>query len=466
MAGLATMRLMFQTFLRTAAPAALLAAFPSPVHAKPPRLQDAIGNPSDIKVSGSIRLRYESLTGQPRINLPPQDEQIAMRSTLLVEFAPSPGLRIGAEVFDSRAWLGRPGSSVSANDVNTLEPVQAYVALDLEPGKGNKLTLEAGRFILNLGSRRLLAADDYRNTTNGYTGLRADLKIRSGPQATFIYTLPQIRLPDDQPSVLDNRGALDKESFDLRLWGGLVWHPDVIAGIMAEASYIRLQERDSLRRATRDRNLHTFAARLIREPAAGKPDFEVEAAYQFGEASETTRTTAPLLDVSSWFAHADAGYTFPGPARLRISVEYDHASGDAPGGKYGRFDTLFGMRRADFSPAGVLAAIGRSNIDSPGVRIEAAPGKRHDGFVSYRPMWLAERADSFASTGVRDVRGRSGSFAGHQLEGRVRYWLVPGSLRSELNAFLLAKGQFLRAAPNAPATGDTRYISLALIATF
>ena len=29
-----------------------------------------------------------------------------------------------------------------------------------------------------------------------------------------------------------------------------------------------------------------------------------------------------------------------------------------------------------------------------------------------------------------------------------------------------ALGQFLRAAPNAPATGDTRYISLALIATF
>ena len=31
---------------------------------------------------------------------------------------------------------------------------------------------QAGRFTLNLGSRRLVAADDYRNATNGYTGLK------------------------------------------------------------------------------------------------------------------------------------------------------------------------------------------------------------------------------------------------------------------------------------------------------
>jgi hypothetical protein len=44
-------------------------------------------------------------------------------------------------------------------------------------GTGTKLGLQAGRFTLNLGSRRLVAADDYRNTTNGYTGIRADLGL-------------------------------------------------------------------------------------------------------------------------------------------------------------------------------------------------------------------------------------------------------------------------------------------------
>lgn len=434
--------------------------------AETPRLQSLVGSPSSVTIGGSVRLRYETLTGQPRVNLPPTDEQIALRTTLAIEYKAAPNVRIGAEMFDSRAWLGKPGSSVSANDVNTLEVVQGYVAVDLAPSKGSKLTLEAGRFVLNLGSRRLIAADDYRNTTNGYTGLRADLKTRDGTAATLIYTLPQMRKPDDQASVLANRYGLDKESFDLRLWGGLAWRPKTVLGATAEASYFRLQERDSRTRATRDRNFHTVAARLIREPKAGKPDFEIEGAWQFGDVSETSRPGARRLDVDAWFIHADAGYMFPGPARLRLSVEYDYASGDGPGGSYGRFDTLFGMRRADFSPAGVLAAIGRSNINSPGVRAEVAPGKRLDAFVTYHPLWLAEKTDSFATTGVRDASGKAGSFAGHQVEGRMRYWIVPGLLRGEINAFWLAKGRFLRTAPNAPATGNTTYVSSALLASF
>lgn len=444
----------------------LLLAVPGPVRAEAPRLQSLIGNPGDVTINGSVRLRYETLDGQSRAGLPPTDEQLALRTTLAVEYKAAPNVRIGAEMFDSRAWLGKPGSSISANDVNTLALVQGYVAVDLAPTGGTKVTLEAGRFILNLGSRRLVAADDYRNTTNGYTGLRADVKTKDGTSASLIYTLPQVRRPDDQASVLANRYALDKESFDLRLWGGLIWRPKTLFGATAEASFFRVQERDSPARATRDRDLHTIAARLIREPKAGKADFEIEGAWQFGSVSETARAGARTLDVDAWFIHADAGYLFPGPARLRLSVEYDRASGDGPGRTYGRFDTLFGMRRADFSPSGVLAAIGRSNISSPGVRAEAAPGKRLDASASYRPMWLAERTDSFATTGVRDASGKAGTFAGHQLEGRLRYWVVPGFLRGEVNAVWLAKGRFLRSAPNAPRTGDTSYLSTAVIATF
>jgi hypothetical protein len=65
-----------------------------------------------------------------------------------------------------------------------------------------------------------------------------------------------------------------------------------------------------------------------------------------------------------------------------------------------------------------------------------------------------------------DVTGASGSFAGHQLEARFRYWLVPSFLRAEVNALWLAKGRFLETAPNAPTTGDTQYLATALTATF
>lgn len=448
--------------------AALFAAgLPCAALADAPTLQDAIGAPTDLKVSGSVRLRYEILDGQPRAGLRAEDEQLALRSTLFAEYDPGV-VRVGTELYDSRAWLDRPGSAIGPNEVNTLELVQAYVAADIDDafGEGSRLGLQVGRFTLNLGSRRLVAADDYRNTTNGYTGLRADLKTGGGVTATAIYVLPQIRLPDDLPSVLDQDTEWDRESFDLQLWGGYLARPDTLAGAMVEVGYFGLHERDWPGHPTRNRDLDTFSARIIRDPKAGRPDFEVEAIWQTGNIRTGTAPAAPRQDVSAWFVHVDAGYLFPGPAKLRLSLEYDRASGDAPGGKYRRFDTLFGMRRADLAPAGIYNAIGRANIETIGLRAEIAPDPRWDAFAAYRPMWLAERTDAFSTTGVRDATGASGRFAGHQLEARLRYWLVPSFLRAEVNALWLAKGRFLETAPNAPATGETHYLATGVTATF
>lgn len=448
-------------------PAALVANGPAVAAADRPTLQQAIGADSPLRVSGSLRLRYETLDGQARAGLPPTDEQLALRTALAVEYRAS-HWRIGAELNDSRAWLGVPGSSISANDVDTLEPVQAYVGLDLPGalGKGTVASLLAGRFTWNLGSRRLIASDDYRNATSSYTGVRAELKGRGGGVATLFYVLPVNRYPADQASVLANKVKLNTESFDLRLFGVMLARPAKAGRLGAELGWYRLAERDGPGRATRDRRLHTFSARLWREPAAGRPDFEIEGAWQIGSISTATATGAPMQRVSAGMLHASAGYLFAGPARLRLGLAYDWVSGDRPGGAYNRFDTLFGGRRFEFPPSGVLAAIGRANISSPGVRVEAAPGKRLDAMVFYRAMWLASRSDAFSTTGVVDRSGGSGSFAGHLVDMRLRYWLVPGLLRGEVDYDFIAKGRFLNAAPNAPRTGNTHYLSVGATATF
>jgi hypothetical protein len=445
---------------------AIALAAPSVAQAEAPTLQALIGDPDDFKLSGSVRVRYETIDGQVRPGFRRDDEQLAVRSTLLAQYRHA-GLRIGAELFDSRAYLDKRDSAITANEVNALELVQAYVGADLDDalGAGSTSQVQAGRMTLNLGSRRLVAADDYRNTTSGYTGLRADLKTRGGTTATLIYTLPQVRLPDDLAAVRKAKVKWDRESFDLRLWGGIVARPRTLGGATAEIGYFRLQEYDSPGRPTRNRDLHTISARLIRDPRPGSWDFESEGIYQLGQVRGSLATSAPLLDVDAWFVHADGGYSFTGPARLRVSAEFDYASGDGPGRHYNRFDTLFGMRRADLAPSGIYNAIGRANIMTPGLRIEAAPGKRVDAFAVYRAMWLADRTDAFSTTNVRDSSGRSGRFAGHQLEARVRYWLVPGFLRAEVNALWLARGRFLRDAPNAPRE-DARYLATGVMATF
>lgn len=413
-----------------------------------------------LTLSANTRLRYETIEGQPRAGFNESDDLFNIRTIVTGEYR-SGQLKIGAELYDSRVYGGDAGTPITTGEVNTLELVQAYVGYDIPDafGPGTKLGLQAGRFTLNLGSRRLVAADDYRNTTNGYTGVRADLGLPHDLSATLIYTLPQVRLPDNRPDIVDNRVKFDRESFDLVLWGGLVTKKLAGKRGAVELSYFHLGERDTPKLATRDRSLDTVGLRVYRDPAAGRADFESETIYQTGSVRASLAPTAARLDVSAWFAHLEAGYTFKHPWSPRIAFELDYASGDGRGAKFTRFDTLFGMRRADLAPAGLYNAVGRANIVATGLRLEAAPSRRLDAFAAYRPLWLASRYDSFSTTGVRDVSGNSGRFAGHQIEARLRYWLIPKRLRLEWDGLLLAKGRFLKDAPNAPQGGTTIYNS-------
>ena len=427
--------------------------------AEDPQPQPPKENPLELR--GAFRVRYEAIDDQARPGFNRSDELINLRTILTADWHPDPQVHLVAELWDSRVYGGDRGTPVSISEVNTLEPTQVYVAVALPGalGKGTKLDLQAGRFMLNIGSRRLVAADDYRNTTNGYTGLRADIAAPDGWKATLVYTLPHQRLPNDLDGLLDNRVQLDREGFDFVLWGGLVSRARTIAGAMAEVGYFHLGESDRPGVATRDRSLNAFSARIIRDPKPATWDFEVEGILERGTVSTSLAANAPAQEVAAWFVHADLGYTFPGAWKPRLAIEYDHASGDKAGGQFGRFDTLLGMRRADLAPSGLYNTVARTNVISPGVRLEAVPSAKSELMMTYRPLWLASRVDAFSTSGVRDPTGRSGSFAGHQIDARLRYRITE-SIRLEADVALLAKGRFLREAPNAPPGDFTRYISL------
>lgn len=283
--------------------AACLAFLPSPILAQAAKngpLHKAVDAPKRLQLSGSVRLRYEALTGQFRPGFRRGEDLVNLRSTLFAEYRIG-DVRTGGELWDSRVYDVDRGSIASLSEVNAVEPAQAYLAWEDRDvfGRGDAVTVQVGRFILNLGSRRLVAADDYRNTTNGYTGVRADWRGRDGMVATAIYTQPQVRLPDGQAGVLANRVELDRESDALVLWGAIVNKPHVLGEVAGEVTYLRLRERDERGRATRDRDLQTVAARIIREPKAGRVDVEVEGIYQFGGVSGSVASTAPTLDVST-----------------------------------------------------------------------------------------------------------------------------------------------------------------------
>lgn len=447
------------TFVLSVAIAAMTTAVPA--MARPGPLAEALDAPDDLSISATVRARAEGIDGQFRPSPASADAMISLRTTLAIEYDAGP-VRFGGELWDARAYGEGPNSSITTSDVNTLELVQAYAKVELgdwrKGAKGGHGMLTLGRQTMDVGSRRLVARNRFRQTTNGFTGANLEWTTHSGARLQAFWMMPQIRRPDDAQGLQDNRVKFDLETTRVQFFGAHATLPHVLGGTL-ESYGFRLAERDGDNRLTRNRRLWTVGARAFAKPAAGKWDHDIEGAWQFGTARRTTGAADVAdLDVSAWFLHAEAGYTLKGRWKPRVAALFDAASGDGgKAGHYGRFDTLFGARRFDFGPTALYGALQRTNIISPGLRVEAAPDKRTDVMVSYRAMWLENPRDSFATTGVRDAKGISGRFAGHQAEMRARRWLVPDLLQAETGVAVLFKQGLLRDAPNAPATGNSVY---------
>ncbi len=432
---------------------------PSAAAAEVNPLLAAVGAPSGLVLRGSLRARVESIGGQFRPSAPDSDSLLSTRLILFGEYDLGP-IRFGGELRDARGYGQKHASTAGVGEVNALEPLQAYARLDLDgaAGEGSTGGLTAGRFTMEVGSGRLVGRPDFSNSVNSYTGARLDLKSAAKDQLTAFWTKPSLRAPADAAGIRDNKVEWDGIQHNIAFFGAS-GVKSVGAGVSLEGFGYRLAERDRADQPTRDRRLTTLGARLLRPAADGRIDFDLEGARQSGSIRlSTAPTDLRAVTVRAHLIHAEVGRKFATAWSPRLSLHLDRATGDdSDPDRYGRFDALYGSTRSDFGPTGLYGALTRSNLDSVGLRVEAAPSKRLDGFVMTRALWLEDRTDSFAKTGVRDKAARSGRYAGTQLEGRVRYWLVPKRLRIETGAAFLAKGRFLETAPNAPATGDTAY---------
>ncbi len=404
-------------------------------------------------VHGSIRVRGEALDGQPRVDTASNDHAVFLRVRLAASYASGP-FAIGGEVIDSRAYFEPRGSTVSSSEVNALEPVQAW--LQIAPTENAKLRL--GRFTMNLGSGRLVVDENFRNTTNGFSGAKFDWGNKAGDALTAFWTMPQQRLPDDDAGIRSDRLVRDRERTALQFYGAIGTKAGVLGGDL-EGYAFRLQERDARGFLTRNRRLWTVGGRLATSAAPRRADYELEAAWQSGTARATSLAT-DVTDrrVSAVFVHGGLGYGLPGAWKPRLRVAADYASGTSGGNRIGRFDTLYGARSFEFAPSGLYGEVARANLISVETRLELVPTSRTDVYVAVRPLWLTDATDSFGQTGVRDVTGASGRQVGTQFEARARWWAIPERIRMAAGGVYFAKGRFLRDAPNAPATGDTRYV--------
>lgn len=438
--------------------------------AEPWRLDSAIDSPGLFSLSGTYRLRYETLNHPYRAGATGSDEILVGQLLLNARFTLQK-FYADIELEDARQALADSGTALGTDSVNTLEPLQALVGMRFDDvfSQGDRLDVSAGRMTINLGSRRLVARNNFRNTINAYSGVQAVWKRADGFETRAFYVEPVQRKPTDLAALLDNDSELDSASSDVSLWGLFGASPALFGSAKGEAYFFGLHTRDHPGFPVADRDIYTPGFRLYKTPAAQSWDFETEAVYQFGTSRLTTAATDTRdLQHRAEFFHGEIGYTLSGKAAPRLELSYDYASGDRnpTDNENNRFDTLYGARRFDFGPTGIYGPFARSNINSPGVRFEAKPLQKLSSMVGYRAVWLASARDQLTTARLQDPTGNSGDFVGYQLEAQLQYTVLPGNLMLELGGAYLAHGEFLKEAPNAPNEGDTTYIYAQALATF
>ncbi len=421
-------------------------------------MHEAIGSPDNLHLSGSIRARIEAIDSQFRPDAANSDQLLSLRTTLFAEYHADP-IRIGAEFHDARGYLQERNSSADTGVVNALEFSQYYIGLDLGAalGKRSETSLILGRQTMMLGSGRLVSRQGFRNSMNSYTGLRLERRAPGGRRLVAFWTMPNVRLPADAESILDNAVQWDRETSDLQLFGVFNAQP-VGQTLLLEAYVYGLAERDAPGFATRNRHLVTPGVRFTHTPQKGGIDLEIEAMAQFGSArASMSATDTADRDVRAYGVHGQVGYRWDGGWKPRLAGFFDYFTGDRGTGALNRFDFLYGGRRFEFGPTALFGPVSRSNLFSPGVRVEAHPSERLSLMGNFRLLRLDSATDSFGLTGVRDPSGRSGRNAGQQFEAQVRYQLIPDIAVLDVGYARLFKGHFLRNAPNAPPSGDTSY---------
>ncbi len=445
-------------------------------------LHDTLKLPNWLTAGLEQRTRYESLSdtfkaSQAGTTAGGGDQQITLQTDLWLQ-AKLGKFRFAVEFMDARALGSDVNTSRAINSNNTANPpnntmvdtadfTQGYISWADQNAffSGRGLEVKVGRQTMDYGSRRLISRPVFRNTVNSFTGVRIRVLDYEHWQFNTFATMPVNRYPNynsvtkDSNLLVKGNQQWDEEDTQTWLSGGILEGYNLIKNINAELYLYNLDEGDSKLNPTRNRHYFTPGIRFYLKPAKGNFDFVAEGMGQFGTVQYNTSVENRQQNHQAWSEHIEAGYSFDMPMSPRFLIEYDWASGSksstyTAGSTDGRFDSLYAATDIDFGSSGIYSAFQRSNINSPGYRLNFAPRSDLTVSIQQRLIWLASAGDcwggascsSGTAPGLKgNTTGTSGSYVGNQLGVSSRY-NYNSSLNFDVGWFHLFKGQFAKSA--------------------
>jgi hypothetical protein len=398
-------------------------------------LHDALRLPSWLDLAIEQRTRFELLEDPFRPGEPDTQTQFPLRTRLRVGVDGPGPLRFLVEIQDSRTYSDGP-LDYTDTEIDKIDVLQLFVSATARDllGSGLRADLHVGRMTLDVASRRLVARNRFRNTTNSFDGIHLQLGDGEAWRVRAFFTWPVVR----EENYMD-----DNVSWKKKFWG-VAYEDKRIAWLNLDAYYLGLRDKQS------DLEHHTFGLRGVRPQQAKQVDYELELMGQFGDTNG--------LDFSAVGAHAEVGYTLDLPWSPRLAGVFDYASGTSnpDGNESHTFDYLFGARRWDLDVTGIFGPFRRSNILSPGATLIVSPIPKVKLTTRFRYWELAKARDKFVGTGLQDPTGAAGRHLGEDVEMYVK-WLPTPWLELQTGWDHWFKGSYLHRVPNVPSTKDADF---------
>ncbi len=331
--------------------------------------------------------------------------------------------RFAVEFQDSRVYNNRFVST--DQERNEFDLINAYGELYFKSalgaddrGNNRPIRFRVGRFAYEATDRRFIARNEWRNTTNSFEGFRLNLGREANDWELDLFGMQPVRRLqtrfDEANDHLWTFGAIAT----WRRWSDIITIQPYYLGQKQTADPNGFTATNKL-----DREIHMPGFRAYGNVGSWF-DYDVSYNHQLGF-SGPRRQDAQGYTV-------EVGKTFNHSWKPRLGLFYGYASGDKdPNDNVdNRFDRFFGFARPWSADHYVIY----ENLKAPKIRFEFSPTQKLGFELGYGGYWLASSTDRMFDTldgnisntikdpGFnRDRTGKSGDFAGHSFEGRIRY---------------------------------------------
>lgn len=276
-------------------------------------------------------------------------------------------------------------------DEDRLDLLNAFVDVN---GRldGTTLTLRAGRQELSFGKQRVVSPLDWVNTRRTFDGARVIAERGPWRVDAFAARLVAVEKHD-----------FNNEDSGADFYGWYATRPLADRKAVLDLYWL-VADNDTavFNGVSGDELRYTAGARLGGLCGESGFDYDVEAAYQYGDVGRA--------DVTAWSVASQIGWSPADcPAKSRVYVGYDYATGDddPTDDEVGTYNQLYPLGHAYL---GYIDLIGRQNIQDLSVGVSAEPCRYAKVRIDGHWFERAETSDAVYGTSGAIVRaGDAGS---------------------------------------------------------